>query len=80
MNQLVLNRVDKTVTLSISFSVVSFFISPDSKENKLESVMVNEKEVWESPVLEDLGDAKDLIQHVSIMGSGDSQFSILDPT
>lgn len=40
--------------------------------------MMNEKEVWQSPVLEELGDAKGLIQNVSLVGSGDSQFSILD--
>ena len=42
--------------------------------------MMNDKELWEVPVLEDLGDAKDKIQDVSIAGSGDSQFSILDPS
>ncbi len=41
---------------------------------------MDEKEVWEAPVLEDLGDAKDLIQNISIGGSGDTLFSILDPT
>ena len=41
---------------------------------------MSEKEAWEAPVLEDLGDAKDLIQDVSIIGSGDSQFSVLDPS
>ena len=41
---------------------------------------MNEKEEWEAPVLEDLGDAKDLIQDVSVVGSGDSQFSVLDPS
>ena len=40
--------------------------------------MMSEKEVWECPVLEDLGDAKDVIQNVSLLGTGDSQFSILD--
>ncbi len=42
--------------------------------------MMNEKEVWESPVLEDLGDAKDAIQDISQVGTGDSQFSVLDPS
>mgnify|MGYP001182980383 CR=1 FL=1 len=41
---------------------------------------MSEKQVWEGPVLEDLGDAKDIIQDVSVVGSGDSQFSILDPS
>lgn len=41
---------------------------------------MNEKEVWESPVLEDLGDAKDMIEGINVAGSGDSQFSILDPS
>lgn len=42
--------------------------------------MMNDKEAWEAPVVEDLGDAKEKIQDVSIAGSGDSQFSILDPS
>ena len=42
--------------------------------------MMIEKELWEAPVLEDLGDAKEKIQDVSVAGSGDTQFSILDPS
>ena len=42
--------------------------------------MIKEKELWEVPVLEDLGDAKEKIQDVSGAGSGDTQFSILDPS
>lgn len=41
---------------------------------------MNDKKDWESPILEDLGDAKDKIEGVSVAGSGDSQFSILDPS
>ncbi len=41
---------------------------------------MSEKEVWEAPVIEDLGDAKDLIQDVSVVGTGDSQFSVLNPS
>ena len=41
---------------------------------------MSEKEVWEEPVLEDLGDAKDIIQDISVVGSGDSQFSVLNPS
>ena len=41
---------------------------------------MSEKEVWEPPVLEDLGDAKDIIQDVSVVGTGDSQFSVLNPS
>ena len=33
---------------------------------------------WIAPEIEDLGHAKDLIKNVSVFGSGDSQFSILD--
>lgn len=36
--------------------------------------------VWEKPEIEDLGKAEDLIQHVSVSGSGDTQFSILNPS
>ena len=39
-----------------------------------------EKQVWEPPVLEDLGDAKDIILDISVVGSGDSQFSVLNPS
>ena len=42
--------------------------------------MMKEKELWEAPVLEDLGDAKEKIQDVSVSGTGDTQFSILDPS
>ena len=42
--------------------------------------MMNKKELWETPVLEDLGDAKEKIQDVSVAGTGDTQFSILDPS
>ena len=42
--------------------------------------IMSEKQVWEAPVLEDLGDAKDIIQDVSVVGSGDSQFSVLNPS
>ena len=41
---------------------------------------MSEKEVWETPVLEDLGEAKNIIQDVSIVGTGDSQFSVLNPS
>ena len=41
---------------------------------------MSEKDVWEVPILEDLGDAKDLIKDISLVGSGDSQFSILRPS
>ena len=44
------------------------------------TVIMSEKEVWEAPVLEDLGDAKDLIQDVSVVGAGDSQFCNFDPS
>ncbi len=36
--------------------------------------------IWEKPEVKDLGKAKDIIQDVSVSGSGDSQFSILDPS
>ena len=42
--------------------------------------IMSEKQVWEAPVLEDLGDAKDIIQDVSVVGTGDSQFSVLNPS
>ena len=42
--------------------------------------MMKEKELWEAPVLEDLGDAKEKIQDVSVAGTSDTQFSILDPS
>lgn len=38
------------------------------------------KEMWEEPRIEDLGDAKEKIQDQSVVGSGDSQFSVLDPS
>lgn len=41
---------------------------------------MSEKEIWESPELEDLGDAKDIIQDISVVGSGDTQFSVLNPS
>ena len=41
---------------------------------------MSKKEVWEVPILEDLGDAKEIIQDVSIVGSGDSQFSVIRPS
>ena len=41
---------------------------------------MNEREEWELPELEELGDAKDIIQDVSVNGTGDSRFSILDPS
>ena len=41
---------------------------------------MSEKQVWEAPVLEDLGDAKDVIQDISRVGTGDTQFSVLDPS
>ena len=41
---------------------------------------MSEKEVWDAQVLEDLGDAKDIIQDVSVVGTGDSQFSVLNPS
>ena len=50
------------------------------KSGDLGSKTMSSKEIWESPILEDLGDAKDIIQHVSIVGSGDSQFSVLRPS
>ena len=37
-----------------------------------------DKEKWTNPEVDDLGDARDLIQNVSVSGSGDSQVSILD--
>ena len=39
---------------------------------------MSEKLDWAAPEIQDLGDAKDLIKNVSVFGSGDSQFSILD--
>ncbi len=41
---------------------------------------MNDKQEWEVPEIEDLGDAKDEIKSISVVGTGDSQFSILDPT
>ena len=35
---------------------------------------------WEKPKIEDLGKAEDIIQDVSIVGTGDSQFSVLRPS
>ena len=32
---------------------------------------------WEKPKVEDLGDAKDVIQAVNTLGPGDAQFSLL---
>ena len=38
---------------------------------------MGDKETWVSPIIEELGDARELIKSVSVAGSGDSQFSIL---
>ena len=38
------------------------------------------KMVWEKPEVKDLGKAKDIIQDVNITGSGDSIFSVLNPS
>ena len=35
---------------------------------------------WEPPVIEDLGEAKDLIQGISEVTGGDTQFSPLTPS
>ena len=35
------------------------------------------KETWSQPVIEDLGDAKDKIEGISVAGSGDANYSIL---
>ena len=39
---------------------------------------MEEKRIWVAPEIEDLGDARELIQNVNVSGVGDSQFSILD--
>ena len=41
---------------------------------------MEEKEIWESPKLEELGDAKENIKNISVVGSGDTEYSILDPS
>lgn len=41
---------------------------------------MDDKQVWEKPQIDDLGNAKDEIQHISETGSGDSTFSVLNPS
>ena len=41
---------------------------------------MEDKQAWEEPIVDDLGDAKDEIQHVSQNGAGDATFSILNPS
>ena len=36
--------------------------------------------IWVKPKVRDLGKAKDLIRDVNTVGSGDSQFAVLDPS
>ena len=38
------------------------------------------KIIWKKPEVKDLGKAKDLIQDVNVVGSGDSIFAVLDPS
>ena len=36
--------------------------------------------IWEKPEIEDLGEAKDLVQNVVHMGGGDSLFDGFEPS
>ncbi len=40
--------------------------------------MKNTKANWEKPKVKELGRAKDLIQSINTVGSGDAQFSVLN--
>lgn len=35
---------------------------------------------WSKPIIKNLGNAKDIVANVNVQGSGDSVFSVLDPS
>lgn len=35
---------------------------------------------WQSPEISELGNAKDIVKNVNVTGSGDTQFSVLNPS
>ena len=35
---------------------------------------------WEKPLIKKLGNAKDIVANINVQGSGDSIFSVLDPS
>ena len=41
---------------------------------------MDDKQVWETPEIDDLGDAETVIQDISQVGSGDTQYSVLNPS
>ena len=35
---------------------------------------------WKKPLIKKLGNAKDIVANINVQGSGDSVFSVLDPS
>ena len=35
---------------------------------------------WEAPVINELGNAKDIVKNVNVTGGGDTEFSVLLPS
>lgn len=48
--------------------------------NKREIKKSNDKLLWTTPKVKKLGNAKKIVANVNIQGSGDSVFSVLDPS
>lgn len=38
------------------------------------------RSAWKKPLIQKLGNAKDIVANVNVQGSGDSVFSVLDPS
>ena len=41
---------------------------------------LNKKKLWVKPAVKKLGNAKKIVANVNVTGSGDSQFSVLNPS
>ena len=54
----------------------------NQRETKMNRRVTKKKAsvIWVKPKVRDLGKAKDLIRNVNVQGSGDSVFSVLDPS